>query len=86
MFFISELQGSRSSVLTCQKKSQKLSRGNFPAENFPEENFPGENFPAENSPGKTFQGKIFQGKTFQGKTFYFPGGKQGWNTLCFPRS
>jgi hypothetical protein len=58
-FFISELLGSRSSGLTCKKKSQKLSRGNFPGENFPGENFPGENFPGENF--LTFQGKNMDG-------------------------
>ncbi len=61
--FITELRGSRSSGLTCQKKvknfpGEKLSRAKLSRAKLSRGNFPGRKL----SRGETFQGKTFQGK------------------------
>ena len=60
-FFITEFRGSRSSGLTCQKKSKPFQGKNFPGQNFPGENFPGENFTGEQEKREKDTPKAFVG-------------------------
>jgi hypothetical protein len=59
-FFITEFRGSRSSCLTCQKKSQKLSRGKLSR---------GKLSRGKLSRGKLSRDKLSRGKLSRGKTF-----------------